>query len=193
MRPLGTNGPSGGILTAVKKTIPHKRLQLVTDLQALAITTLSNHPSTLCNIYLPPTLDVKIEDLEDLLSQLPTPLILMGDFVAHNQMWKSRTTNARGRVLENIFTQHNLHCLNDGRNTFYRPHDQASSIIDLTLTTANLALDYEWDTLPFLYGSDHYPIILRRTKQETQIGFQNWQIQKANWPKFKEQQNCIGL
>ena len=56
---------------------------------------------TICLIYLPPTDQVTNEDMRDLLEQLPAPIILLGDFNAHNQ-WRSVKISTRGRMLEKI-------------------------------------------------------------------------------------------
>ena len=42
---------------------------------------------TICSIYLPPTDQVTKEDMRDLLKELPGPVLLLGDFNAHNPLW----------------------------------------------------------------------------------------------------------
>ena len=42
---------------------------------------------TVCNIYLPPSLDVNFSDLEHLIQQLPTPFVLVGVLNALSPLW----------------------------------------------------------------------------------------------------------
>ena len=57
---------------------------------------------TVCSIYLLPTDQVTEEDMRELLEQLPAPMILLGDFNAHNLLWGSEKMNTRGRMMEKI-------------------------------------------------------------------------------------------
>ena len=41
---------------------------------------------TVCNIYLPPSLDLNFSDLEHLIEQLPAPFVLVGDFNAYSPL-----------------------------------------------------------------------------------------------------------
>ena len=40
-----------------------------------------------CNVYLPPSLDVNFSDLEHLIEQLPLAFVLVGDLNAHSPLW----------------------------------------------------------------------------------------------------------
>jgi hypothetical protein len=54
---------------------------LHTTLQAVVVhITLGALPFTICNIYLPPTFPIADADLVRLISQLPAPFVLLGDF-----------------------------------------------------------------------------------------------------------------
>jgi hypothetical protein len=44
---------------------------------------------TMCNIYLPPTFPLADADLVQLISQLPTPFVLLGNFNAKHIVWGS--------------------------------------------------------------------------------------------------------
>ena len=55
---------------------------------------------TVCSIYLPPTDQVTEEDTRDLLEQLPTPMILLDDFNAHNPLYGSEKMSTRRRMME---------------------------------------------------------------------------------------------
>ena len=44
---------------------------------------------TVCTLYFPPCDNISPTDLSDLISELPTPFIIVGDFSAHHSMWGS--------------------------------------------------------------------------------------------------------
>ena len=46
------------------------------------------------------------------MDQLPTPIIMMGDFNAHNTVWGGDKISARGKIIEKIIDDYNLLCLN---------------------------------------------------------------------------------
>ena len=53
-----------------------------------------------CNVYLPPSLDVNFSDLEHLIEQLPAPLVLVGDFNAHSPLWGDVRHDSRGQMVK---------------------------------------------------------------------------------------------
>ena len=50
------------------------------------------------------------KDLDDLVPQLPSPFILLGDFNGHSILWGSKDINDKGRIIENFIDNHGL-CL----------------------------------------------------------------------------------
>merc|ERR1711976_637296 len=129
-----------------------------------------------CSIYLPPTEQVTEQDLIDLLEQLPAPLILLGDFNAHNPLWGSEKMSTRGRILENILDKFNLLCLNEKEETYYRAFDGIKSTIDLTLTSITIAPEYSWSKEYELRGSDYFPIFLEERTVKVRITNRNYQM-----------------
>ena len=55
-----------------------------------------------CNIYLPPSLEVNFSDLEHLIEQLPAPFVLVGDLNAHSPLWGDVRQDSRGQIVEKI-------------------------------------------------------------------------------------------
>jgi len=78
------NYPSGGVTTFVRHTIQHRSLSLNTPLQAQAIVVTLDQAVTICNLYLPLNTNVNFSDLDNLLQQLPTPCLILGDFNAYH-------------------------------------------------------------------------------------------------------------
>jgi hypothetical protein len=62
----------------------------------------------LCSVYIPPNSSPSLTQLKHLADQLPTPLIIMGDFNGHNPLWGSKTTTDKGKKLEDFISQEGL-------------------------------------------------------------------------------------
>ena len=71
--------PGHGLATLIRKDIPHFPLNLITDLQATAITVAIPSTLTICNIYHSPNAHLAPNQIEQLISQLPTPFLILGD------------------------------------------------------------------------------------------------------------------
>ena len=185
----GADGLSGGTSIFVKNTVPHRSVPLTSNLQAIAVRMSLEKSFTLCSIYLPPSVPVAYSDLTDLLEQLPSPVILVGDFNAHNPLWGSSRTDPRGKSIEKLLSESDLQLLNDDSPTYCHPATGTLSYLDLTLTDPSLSLDYSWSTLDSPHGSDHYPIVLSPVLPETTSHPKRWNFARANWPSF--QAGCI--
>ena len=167
----------GGVAIAIKKEISHKRLNIRTTLQAIAleIQPMGKGKRTICSIYLPPQDTIREEDIRELMNQLPTPIIMMGDFNAHNTVWGGDKTSARGKLIEKIIDDYDLLCLNNKEETYYRTHDGSKSTIDLTLVNNTLAPSLTWRK-----ELDHFPIILKKTGVMAREQQQRWNAKRAN-------------
>ena len=80
--------PHGGVSIIVNRSIQHSSVQLNTDIQAIAIRATFEREITICSIYLPPRLRFTANDIQDLIDQLPTPFVVLGDFNSHNPLWE---------------------------------------------------------------------------------------------------------
>ena len=68
------------------------------------------------------------EDIRDL-EQLSAPMILLGDFNAHNPLWGSKKMSTRGRMIEKILNRYNLLCIYKKEEIYYRAFDSRKSTI----------------------------------------------------------------
>lgn len=91
---------SGGVAVVVQRSTPCSEVTLQTSLEAVAARILLDRIITVCSLYIPPSYQLKIEELEDLVSQLPPPFLLLGDFNAHNPLWGSGRRDPRGALIE---------------------------------------------------------------------------------------------
>ena len=124
--------------------------------------------------------------MNELIDQLPQPFMMVGDMNAHNPMWRDSRLDTRGRMIERIMAHNNLVCLNIEGPTYYRPSDQSSSTIDLTLISSNIALEYRWMRNKEQHGSDHYPIHITKYIQREEQPEEKWKLQEVNWEKYGE-------
>ena len=74
----------GGSAVFVRKTVPHSPVTITSPLQAVAVRVSLHRPITVCSIYFPASSPINLNDLDALLTQLPSPIILLGDFNAHS-------------------------------------------------------------------------------------------------------------
>ena len=61
---------TGGVTLYINKSVLFSEIKLDTDLQAVTVRVSAKKTLTDCNIYLPPSLDVNLSDLEHLIQQL---------------------------------------------------------------------------------------------------------------------------
>ena len=182
--------PCGGVSIYVNKGLYHKRIQLGTHLQAIAVqVTLGGTPVTILSVYSPSSEHLKTQDLSRLLRGL-NGILITGDFNnGHNYSWGSLKNDTRGGVVERFTDRKNLCILNDGSPTYLKPQAQHSEnptpAIDLSIYTPGLALRCTWEVIPDTHGSDHYSILISvpPTPGDTDQGGDpiHWVFSKADW------------
>ena len=176
----------GGVGILVKNGIPHKLCQLNTNLQATALRITCHKTITVCSIYLPPSLKLNSSDLDDLITQLPPPVLLLGDFNAHSSLWGCPKTDIRGKLIEDLLHKHNLCLLNDGSSTYMHAATASVSAIDLSICSPNIFLDVQWKVHEDLCGGDHHPITIFYDLVNSSYATPSWKLCKANWDHFAE-------
>ena len=134
---------TGGIALLINKSYLFTEVHLNTPLQALAAKVTLNKVVTVCSIYLPPSDDVAKTDLINLIEQLSSPFLLLGDFNGHSPVWGNESYNSRGQMLEDLFSEMDLCILNDGSSTYIHPATGSTSALDLSICGPSLVLDYE--------------------------------------------------
>ena len=106
----------GGIATCIHDSIPAEALEIVTQYQTVAVRVnlKKNVTITAVNIYVPGSATFEAGVVSGMIDQLPEPVIIMGDFNAHNTLWGNINSDRRGRLLEIIITQKGLNLMNNG-------------------------------------------------------------------------------
>lgn len=178
----------GGVCIIIKNDVPFIEINITSHLQATAVKILTSpSPLTVCSLYLPPGTHVPSQHLEQLCQQLPSPLLLLGDFNAHNQAWGSKQSDTRSETIIQIMDTYRLNLLNNSTPTYLCLRSGAQSCIDLSLCTPSLQTALLWSVHNDPHGSDHFPISIHTTSRISNIVRPGgWQIKKANWSKFQE-------
>ena len=73
--------PFGGASIFVKSSFPQRKIELQTELQETAITVTLDREITICSVYIPPSFSLNSQHLDNLLQQLPSPYISLGDLM----------------------------------------------------------------------------------------------------------------
>ena len=110
----------GGTGFIVHKSVRSNNIQLHTDLQACAIQIHIKKKITLCSLYLEPRLEehlydssgnrrqLNLNDLQNLVDQLPPPFILIGDFNAKHHLWGSSSCDRWGYLIEQMIDNNDI-------------------------------------------------------------------------------------
>ncbi|GFW25067.1 putative RNA-directed DNA polymerase from transposon X-element [Trichonephila clavipes] len=92
----GNASPTGGVCLFTSHLYPSNVVTLQASLQAVTVRIHIHSLVTVCCVYLPPNDVVSQGDLNQLVSQLPAPFILLGDFNGHSSLWGHDDTNSHG-------------------------------------------------------------------------------------------------
>lgn len=176
--------PGDGLAVLIRNGHQRLEIALQTELQAQAFRMRLTKQYTVCNLYLHPNEGVDADQILDLLSQLPAPFIVGGDFNAKHHLWGNADANRLGRVMEQVLLRSDAVLLNDGTRTHFHVQNNTSSAIDLTLCSPDILQDVEWGVHDDLCGSDHYPIIIKERIFQQPRREARFQIDRANWILF---------
>ena len=148
-----------------------------------------NFKFIVCNAYNQPIFNYNFQRLKEILENLPKPILLVGDFNAHNPMWDEMCTNpdVPGRKLEEIMEEMNLICMNEESQHTYVSHTNgAVSSIDIAACSIELADKLEWSVIEDRYTSDHHPTLVTCLQGERPERPIRYNTEKADWTKYKE-------
>ena len=187
--PLGGGRAHGGAAIIIDKSLQHSQITLNTSLQAVAVKVIMDKEISVCSLYLPPDLTFNMNNIQNLINQLPSPFLILGDFNAHNPLWGGVTLDAKGKIIEDVIDSNSISLLNNGSMTYYNIHSNRPSAIDLSLCSPSIHLDFNWSVNEYLNGSDHYPIHLNYVRNTPTESPPKWKIQEADWNKFSQSIN----
>uniref|UniRef100_A0A2S2Q6Z7 Endonuclease/exonuclease/phosphatase domain-containing protein n=1 Tax=Sipha flava TaxID=143950 RepID=A0A2S2Q6Z7_9HEMI len=142
----------------------------------------------ICNIYLPYQHIFNKNNIENILYQIPKPFIMTGDFNSHSTEWGSIKIDNRGKEIEKMLENDHLVLLNNLEPTRINPINGELLCIDLSFSNASLAQRTDWNVLPNLSSSDHFPILIQifSRHNDTYNSAERWNLKNPNWPLFTE-------
>lgn len=177
---------SGGAAILVSDKYSTSQYPITTKFEAVAVRMYAPSEVTVCCLYLPNSQTINEESVSELISQLPRPFLLLGDFNANHQSWGSSKTDARGRVIQNVILNSNIVLLNGSESTHLCLSSGSFSSIDLSFADPISSTFYQWSVIDHLYGSDHFPIEI--TDSRTQVPEPEevpvWKLKSADWTRF---------
>lgn len=173
-----------GLAILVRNDIASNQIQISTNLNAHAVTVHLHRTVTICNLYVPPHHQLALRDLENLVSQLPTPFLLMGDFNARHSLWGDTGENHNGRVIFDYLSNTDHTLMNDLTGTRFDIRTGNSSNLDLSICSPSLSLEFAWRVSDELLGSDHFPIIISH-QTESPPHQERFNIKRADWNLYR--------
>ncbi|GFV21096.1 putative RNA-directed DNA polymerase from transposon X-element [Trichonephila clavipes] len=156
----GATSPTGGVCLFTSNLYPSTVVTLHTSLQAVAVRIHIHSLVTVCCVYLPPNDVVPQVDLNQLVSQLPAPFILLGDFNGHSPLWGHDDTNSRGRQIELLISDHCLCLLNNDEKTYFHAPTRTFHSLDLAICSPTLLPMLNFEVANDLHNSDHFPLLV---------------------------------
>ena len=178
---------AGGTSIFIRNDLLHRKLELNTDLQAVAVRVSSHRPVTVCSIYLPPGDRISLKQLTDLCDQLPSPYLILGDFNAHSPLWGEQERDTRGKIVEDFLNKTDACILNNTSPTYLIPSTLKTTSVDLTFSSPDLAPNLNWSVLEDTHGSDHFPIMIQEEIPHISTAPDLFNFNKANWSSFSEE------
>lgn len=96
----------GRAMLCVRRNLPHNvvRTSVDKDFEYVACTVRFDATTAIIVVstYLAPNVRISSEQVNDLLTGLPVPFIICGDFNAHSAIWGNAHSDVRGRLLEKV-------------------------------------------------------------------------------------------
>ena len=109
--------PSTVVLLCSYSSVPYETIDNNTLNPAVVARVRLQSTITICNIYSQGGQALDPQMLEHIQRQLPQSFIMVGDFNAHNILWGSDNTDARGRKVERFIDNQNINIMNNGAPT----------------------------------------------------------------------------
>ena len=168
----------------VRSSIPFVQLSISTSVPCTVARVFLGRWLTIVCVYFSPSIIIDFSAFSTLLSSLPSPLLVLGDFNCRNPLWGDSLLNPRGRFLEDFILTRDLFILNSGAPTHFDARTHSFSCIDLSLCSPSLALDFHWSVQRDFLSSDHFPILLLLTSYSPIPRPPRWCFDRADWPTF---------
>ncbi|GFX75860.1 putative RNA-directed DNA polymerase from transposon X-element [Trichonephila clavipes] len=178
---------SGDVCIFTSLDVPSSALLLRTSLQAVAVRIHSTSLITVCCIYLPPNTVIHQHDLNNLVDQLAAPFTILGDFNGHSTLWGSVKTNHRGRLIEQVLSDHCICLFNHEEPTYFHEPTRSFHTLDLAICSPSLLPNLNLSVEKDLYNSNHFPVILSHDYNTGGKAFPpTYSYGRADWALFTQ-------
>lgn len=181
-----------GSAILVSRNVIFKQLSLPSHSNSIfAVAVRANNISFL-SIYIPePNLAI-LSELKTIITSLPPPILILGDFNIHHTSWGCYYCDSISFPFLDLCDELDLCLLNDGSPTRRVPPSQnPKTAVDLSLTSPSLASSLSWSVLSSTHGSDHFTIILSIPDSLHSIPTASlppllkFNIHRADWSQFR--------
>ncbi|RVE42612.1 hypothetical protein evm_012732 [Chilo suppressalis] len=179
----------GGVALLISDTVPFQHIPITNHSTDFSIIAASVQNKCFVSIYIPHPSSSIYDKVAAILSRLPKPILIMGDFNAQHRSWGSSSSSYYGARILDIVDKNNFCILNSGDPTRRTQPNEGISAPDLTISTPNLASFFSWSMLSSTFGSDHFPILISFPK--TVLKSRPTRKHRINndsdsWEKFRE-------
>ncbi|GBN33068.1 hypothetical protein AVEN_7606-1 [Araneus ventricosus] len=127
------------------------------------------------------------EELNNLVVQLPTPFILLGDFNGHSTLLGSDSINSRGQQIEQFISDNCLCLLNNDETTYFHEPTRTFHSLDLAICSPELLPLLNFSVGSDLYNSDNFPLIVSHADSGgATLCLPRFLFQRADWTVFSQ-------
>ena len=178
-----------GCAILIRNLTPFSLIPLPPHSQQLNVVAIRAFDISFVSLYIPHPSTSLISELRSIISSIPGPVLVMGDFNAHHILWGCYYCDGFSPLLVDMIDDVNLCIVNDGSPTRrVNPNQNPKTAVDLSLCSPSLASQLSWNVLPSSYGSDHFPILLSlNNRHMSPPAFKPllpYNLKKANWLDF---------
>ena len=179
----------GGAALLLDKSLPFSRVNLSSGSHQFNVVAARIRDITILSIYIPHPSRPIASELRSILTSIPGPYIVLGDFNAHHLSWGSNQGSALGNALVELLDDMNRCLLNDGSPTRVPVPLPNPSAVDHAFCSPSLASLASWTILTQSFGSDHYPILIKfpqlNVNSITIPPLQKYNLNGAEWPDLE--------
>jgi ribonuclease HI len=183
----------GGVAILIKHSIPFTHIPIPSHSTDFSIIAADINNICFVSIYIPHPNTSVYNEIDQIFTSLPKPILIMGDFNAQHQSWGSSSSNYYGNRILEIIDHNNFCILNNGQPTRRTAPNEGTSAPDLTICTPSLTSSLNWSTLNSTYGSDHFPVIVTFPYVIDKKSFNNrqprlkYKLEKVNWNLYRDE------
>jgi len=127
--------------TFINSNYHSEEIFIKTNLEVVTVNVIIKNLKTICNKYLPNSQDFISSDIKNIINQLPSPYILLGNFNSYRPLWGCTNLNPQGTIIEQtLYRNNDLNILNSGQSTRVSSSTGYLLAIDLSFSSSTITL-----------------------------------------------------